>query len=79
MMAEVTARNGEGLAKLISEQGVKLREFNDDVYDAFGEAAEEVFAETRKHSPLAAKIHDSFAKLPNHWVGTQRWGLRQGC
>ncbi len=40
---------------------MKLREFNDDIYDAFGEASEEVFAETRKHSKLAARIHDSFA------------------
>ncbi|MBT7630305.1 MAG: ABC transporter substrate-binding protein, partial [Desulfobacula sp.] len=62
MMAEFNTRNGESLAKLVTEQGVKLREFNDDVYDAFGEAAAEVFEETRKHSPLAAKIHDSFAK-----------------
>ncbi len=62
MMAEFNAKNGASLAKLVTEQGVKLREFNEDVYDAFGEAAEEVFAETRKHSKLAAKIHDSFAK-----------------
>ncbi len=62
MMAEFNAKNGAALAKLVTEQGVKLREFNDDVYDAFGEAAAEVFAETRKHSKLAAKIHDSFVK-----------------
>jgi len=62
MMAEFNAKNGAALAKLVTEQGVKLREFNDDVYDAFGEAAAEVFAETRKHSNLAARIHDSFAK-----------------
>ena len=62
MMAEFNAKNGEALNKLISEQGVQLREFNDDVYDAFGEAAEEVFEETKKHSDLTARIHDSFAK-----------------
>ncbi len=49
------------LAKLIAEQGVQLREFNDDIYDAFGEASAEVFEETRKHSKLAARIYDSFA------------------
>jgi len=62
MMAEFNARNGEALNKLVTEQGVQLREFNDDVYEAFGEAAAEVFEETRKHSELAANIHDSFAK-----------------
>jgi TRAP-type mannitol/chloroaromatic compound transport system substrate-binding protein len=61
MMAETNANNGEYLDKLITEEGVELREFNDDVYDAMGEAAEEVFEETRDHSELAAKVHDSFA------------------
>ncbi len=60
MMAEYNAKNGASLAKLISEQGVQLRRFNDDVYDAFGEAAEEVFAEVREHSKLANDIHQSF-------------------
>lgn len=60
-MAETNANNGEYLTKLLTEEGVELREFNDDVYDAMGEAAEEVFEETREHSELAAKVHDSFA------------------
>ncbi|MGD1869657.1 MAG: TRAP transporter substrate-binding protein [Neomegalonema sp.] len=59
-MAETNANNGTYLARLINEQGVELKEFNDDVYDAMGEAADEVFEETRSHSPLAAKIHDAF-------------------
>ena len=61
MMAEFNAKNGEALDKLITEQGVQLREFNDDVYDAFGEASAAVFEETRQHSEIAARIHDSFA------------------
>jgi TRAP-type mannitol/chloroaromatic compound transport system substrate-binding protein len=62
MMSEFNAKNGASLAKLVKEQGVKLREFNDEVYDAFGKAAAEVYEETRKHSDLAARIHDSFEK-----------------
>ncbi len=62
MMAEFNANNGVYLAKLINEHGVKLRRFSDDTYDSFGEAAEEVFAEVRSHSPLAKRIHDSFVK-----------------
>ena len=61
MMAEYNANNGRYLSRLINEHGVALREFNDDVYDAFGEAAEEVFAEARAHSDLANRIHESFA------------------
>jgi len=57
---EAAAKNGEYLAKLVNEHGVQTRQFNDDVWDAFGTAAEEVFAETRDHSPLAAKINDHF-------------------
>ena len=61
MMSEYNAKNGEALARLINEQGIELREFNDDVYDSFGEAAEEVFDEARSHSELANRIHESFA------------------
>ena len=59
--AETNANNGSYLSRLITEHGVELREFNDDVYDSFGDAAAQVFAETRAHSPLAAKVHDAFA------------------
>ncbi len=34
--------------------------FNDDVYDSFGEASDEVFEEVREHSDLANRIHESF-------------------
>ncbi len=57
---ETVAKNGEYLQKLINEQGVEVRDFNDDVWDAFGDAAAEVFEETRDHSPMAAKIDDAF-------------------
>jgi len=62
MMAEYNAKSGEALADLVKNQGVKLRKFNDDVYDSFKEASDEVFEGVRAHSPLAAKIHASFLK-----------------
>ncbi len=62
MMAEYNANNGKYLAKLINEQGVKLRKFSDDIYDSFGEAAQEVFEEVQNHSKLAKKVHESFLK-----------------
>jgi TRAP-type mannitol/chloroaromatic compound transport system substrate-binding protein len=58
-MAEANANNGEYLRRLIEEQGVELRRFNDDVYDAFGEASQEVIEEARDHSELAKRIFDS--------------------
>ena len=60
MMAEYNAKNGASLASLINDQGVKLRKFNDDIYDAFAEAAEEVYEGVVDHSPLAKRIHESF-------------------
>jgi TRAP-type mannitol/chloroaromatic compound transport system substrate-binding protein len=60
-MAETNANNGTYLEKLITENGVVLKEFNDDIYDAFGEAAKEVEEEARSHSDLAARIYDSHA------------------
>ncbi len=62
MMAEYNAKNGEYLQRLINEQGVKLRRFNDDIYDAFGEAAAEVYEEVVAHSDLARRTHESFVK-----------------
>ncbi|MGB0845795.1 MAG: TRAP transporter substrate-binding protein [Thiolinea sp.] len=60
MMSEYNMKNGDALASLIEEQGVQLRSFSDDIYDAFGEAADEVYADVVKHSDLAKNIHDSF-------------------
>jgi len=60
----VSANNGAYLARLVNDHGVQTRAFNEDVWDAFGEAAVEVFEETRDHSALATKIDDDFqAKL----------------
>jgi TRAP-type mannitol/chloroaromatic compound transport system substrate-binding protein len=58
--SEFYANNSAYLRKLIDEHGVELREFNDEVYDAFNEASEAVFAETVGHSDLAKRIHESY-------------------
>jgi TRAP-type mannitol/chloroaromatic compound transport system substrate-binding protein len=57
---EALANNGVYLQRLVDDHGVKIRSFSDEVWDAFGEAAAEVFEETRAHSALAAKVDDSF-------------------
>jgi TRAP-type mannitol/chloroaromatic compound transport system substrate-binding protein len=67
---EAMAKNGEYLQKLVNEQGVQVRAFNDDIWDAFGEAAEEVFEETRDHSAMAAKIDDAFQSKLREIGGT---------
>ena len=69
MMAEVNANNGIYLKKLIDEQGVQLREFSDEIYESFGEAAQAVFDETRQHSDLANRIYESFEASRNSVAG----------
>lgn len=59
-MKKTSRRTANTWPKLVEEQGVEVRNFNDDVWDAFGGAAEEVFAEVRDHSELAARVDDSF-------------------
>jgi len=57
---EAGALNGEYLARLVNDHGVEVREFGEEVWDAFGEASAEVFSETRDHSAMAAEINDAF-------------------
>jgi TRAP-type mannitol/chloroaromatic compound transport system substrate-binding protein len=61
-MSENNALNAAYLKKLTKEHGVKLREFSDEIYDSFGEAAAAVMKETRAHSSLADRIYKSFAE-----------------
>ncbi|MFV0513664.1 MAG: TRAP transporter substrate-binding protein [Jhaorihella sp.] len=67
---EACALNGDYLAKLVNDHGVQVRNFNDDVWDAFGTASAEVFEETRAHSALAAKIDDNFQEVLRNVGGT---------
>ncbi len=68
-MSECNANNGTYLKRLISEQGVELRQFSDEIYDAFGAAAKEVLEETRAHSDLANRIFESFDAARSNVAG----------
>ncbi len=69
---ETQANNGQYLAKMINENGVVLKRFNDEIYDSFGEAAKEVFEQTRDHSALAKKVNDSFQATLREVGGWQK-------
>ncbi|GHF01818.1 C4-dicarboxylate ABC transporter [Aliiroseovarius zhejiangensis] len=56
---EAMALNGEYLTKLVDEQGVEVRSFNEETWDAMGEAAQEVFEETASYDALAAEVNDA--------------------
>ncbi len=65
MMGEFNYKSGGALKTLVKDHGVKLRQFNDDVYDAFAKASEEVFEKVRGHSALAKAVDDSFRAARN--------------
>ena len=57
---EESAKNGEYLQRLINDHGVQLRSFPDELWTAFGEAAEELYEEVRDHSELARTVTDAY-------------------
>jgi len=63
---ETVALNGEFLGKLVNDHGVQVRAFNDDVWDAMGVAAAEVFQHVitlhlLQKSMISSKVN--FARL----------------
>ena len=62
LTSELTAKNGEYLRKLVEEHGVELREFSDELFERFAEAAAEVFEEVRAHDAFANRVYESFAR-----------------
>ena len=59
-MDETNANNGAYLNRLVSEHGVELKQFSEEIYDSFGEASAQVFDEMRQHSDLANRIYEAF-------------------
>ncbi len=57
---ETMSKNGEYLKKLVVDHGVVVKQFSDDIWDAFAGASTEVLAETRAKSKLATKVDDAF-------------------
>lgn len=72
MLAEYNANNGRYLELLRRDYGVQLRAFHEDVFDAFGAAAEKTFDEIRQHSELANRFHESYfaaVREVGTWLG----------
>ena len=68
-LAEYNANNGAALRTLIEKHGVKLYEFSDEIFKAFGEASKEVLEEAAASSPMAKKVFDSFMKFRKEVTG----------
>ena len=62
MMSEYNGKSAAAFKRLITDHGVKVRAFNEDIWDALAKGADEVFEEARQHSDLANRIHESCMK-----------------
>ncbi len=68
-LAEFNANNGAALRTLVEKHGVKLHQFSDEIFKAFGEAAKDVLAAAGNSSPMAKKIYESFMKFRKEVTG----------
>jgi TRAP-type mannitol/chloroaromatic compound transport system substrate-binding protein len=67
--AEFNANNGAALDTLITEHGVELVEFSDEIFTAMGEAAREVMNEVGKTDADTKKVFDSYMAFRKNVVG----------
>lgn len=63
-MAKAEALQGDVLVKF-EKEGVKLRQFNKTMLDAFAKASKEVIAEESAKDPMFKKVHDSMSAFQN--------------
>jgi len=59
-LSQYLANNGDALQRLVTDNGVTLKQFGDDVWDAFGTASQQVFDENMD-DPMFKKIYESFS------------------
>jgi len=69
--AEFNANNARALNTLITEHGVDLRRFSDDILQKLAHISAEVLAETANADPFAKRVFDSFSEARQ---GSMRWG-----
>jgi len=63
MLADFTARNNAALQTLVTEHGVELRQFPDEVLIKLKGFSDEVVAEVAEKDPLSKKVYESFRKF----------------
>lgn len=63
-MAKAEPLQGDVLVKF-EKEGVKLRQFNKTMLDAFAKASKEVIAEESAKDPMFKKVHDSMSAFQN--------------
>lgn len=70
MYAEFTAGNARALQTLVTEHGVKLHRFSDDILKALAQTSAEVLADAAKADAMTGRVFESFSasrRLGIHW------------
>ncbi len=68
-LAEFNANNGAALDTLLTEHGVELVEFSDDIFTAMGEAAREVMNQVGSTDADTKKVFDSYMAFRKNVTG----------
>ena len=63
MLADFTARNNAALETLVTEHGVQLRQFPDEVLIKLKGLSDQVVAELAEKDPMSKKVYESFRKF----------------
>lgn len=74
--SEFLANNGAALDTLIAKHGVKIHEYPDKVFKAFGEASRDVLLDASKKDAITKKVYQSFMKFRKNAIGWSK--LSQG-
>ncbi len=71
-LAEFNANNSAALDTLVSEHGVQVHEFSDEIFTAMGEASRDVLATAAGADPLTKKVYESFMRFRKIALGWSR-------
>ena len=71
-LAEFNANNASALDTLLTEHGVELVEFSDEIFGQMGEAARDVLATAGSTDPMTKRIYDSFMAFRKDVIGWSR-------
>ena len=69
MLSEFESKNNLYLEKLVKEHHIQIKQFPDDVLNAFRRYAEEVIEELIEQDPASKKVYESFHKFRQQVAG----------
>ena len=71
MLSQFEGQNNASLQRLVSEEGVELKQFPDEVMSGLRDAAEEVIVEVSDSDAISKKVFESFRKFQEE---SASWG-----